>query len=690
MPLSIQPIQSTTDRPRRYTFKKLQRKISNIAKVVSPVKATHGPRPPQMRRHQPEVARVTPEHHAPADHKQNIATAEPPDALLTHEQREIELQDVDDIQAQIGTMPAISYNPPHTPTSYQHILQAIWPNPCHAQWENKEYLQLYIKVRATGLPNHAAARIPVPSALNIPRWRALLSDYHDTSLVDYLEYGWPADYTGEQPPVPATDNHREDPAHLEWIQKYVRKELSMGALLGPFSAPPFTPWAQTSPMMTRPKKNTTERRVIVDLSFPRGASVNAGIRSGQYQGRPSTYTLPGIMDLAQEVSKLGTNCFLWSSDLARAYRQLRTCPLSVPLLGITLDGATYFDIAPPFGCRTSSMACARTTNAVVYLLRRRGHFVLCYLDDFVGVALTKQQAQCAYADMLQLADELGLQLAYAKCTPPALSLEWLGYHISSAQMTVTIPEAKLAEVVGECAKWNLSRKVSRKDLQRLVGRLQYIARCVLPARCFMNRILAALRQAPFRGRHQATVELLRDIRWFTDYAQTANGLVLLPQQEKAEWLVECDSSLRAGGAFSKEKYFSEAYNQQVLNRGLHITQLEALNLVAAVWNLAPDSPHNYMLTVNTDNQASQTVLSSGAGRDPILCACARALWRFAAINSCTIKVVHKPGKDLVLADALSRQHFDQAARVRAEHLCKINNLVRVRVNHDVTLFDDIL
>ena len=86
-------------------------------------------------------------------------------------------------------MPAIAYNPPHTPTSYQHILEAIWPTPRHKVWKSKAYLQLCIKVRATGLPNHAAARIPVPSALNIPRWRALLTDYHDTALMDYLEYG---------------------------------------------------------------------------------------------------------------------------------------------------------------------------------------------------------------------------------------------------------------------------------------------------------------------------------------------------------------------------------------------------------------------------------------------------------------------------------------------------------------------
>ena len=84
------------------------------------------------------------------------------------------------------------------------------------------------------------------------------------------------------------------------------------------------------------------------------------------------------MDAAD--ARLGLGSYLWYADLTRMYRQLRTCPLSTTLLGILVDGQHYTDIAPPFGCRTSLVACARTTNAVVYLLRKREHFVHYYLD----------------------------------------------------------------------------------------------------------------------------------------------------------------------------------------------------------------------------------------------------------------------------------------------------------------------
>ena len=92
--------------------------------------------------------------------------------------------------------------------------------------------------------------------------------------------------------------------------------------------------------------------------------------------------------------------------------------MSTPLYGITIGGRHYTDIALPFGCWTSSLAYARTTNAVVYILRKKGHYGHCHLDDFVGVAGTKLEADRTYADLLETTTDLGLVLSPKKCTPP--------------------------------------------------------------------------------------------------------------------------------------------------------------------------------------------------------------------------------------------------------------------------------
>ena len=598
----------------------------------------------------------------------------------------------DDVDAVIlgdvgGTVP--NYNPPHTPITYRRTLQRIWPTTVPSHWKgNIAYMQIYDAVRLTGLPNYIGARVPVPSGLNIPAWREKLHGYHDSLLVEYLEFGWPADYTADFPPTPAQGNHKEDPAFHRHIQEYVRREVALGALLGPFTNLPFQPWTQLSPIMTRPKKNSLSRRIIVDLSYPRGCSVNAGIRKGMYQGLPSTYTLPSIMDLADEVARLGRGCYMWCTDLSRAYRQLRACPLAAPLYGITLDGKVYIDTAPPFGCRTSSMACARTTNAVVYLLQKLGHFAKCYLDDFAGAAGTRQWAEAAYAAFKRLARELGLDLAEDKCVPPTTELEWLGFKISSIHMSITIPEDKLNEILEECGTWTRGRCASRKDLQRLVGRLQHVARCVQPARRFMARILATLRDAPHVGKHLVPEDLLLDIQWFKNYARDANGIVLIPEAPRTTWVIECDSSLQGGGAHSPTHYFAEQYDTGYTAHNPNIARLEALNLLHAVKHLLPQQPHRYDIVVNTDNMATQQVLSEGTGRDTVLSACAREIWLLAAHNNCTVQVLHKPGKDLVLADALSRYSDTPAARLRADFMCARLGLSRIRIQHSLEVLTD--
>ena len=84
--------------------------------------------------------------------------------------------------------------------------------------------------------------------------------------------------------------------------------------------------------------------------------------------------------------------------------------------------------------------------------------------------------------------------------------------------------------------------VSRKDLKRLIGRLQFISKCVLLSQRFINCILDTLRSTLFKGKVPVNINLLRDINFFFfQYAESSNGLVLLHPQLKHEWIIECDS-----------------------------------------------------------------------------------------------------------------------------------------------------
>ena len=87
-------------------------------------------------------------------------------------------------------------------------------------------------------------------------------------ICDFLEFGWPIGYTSELYPVSHMRNHPSAVAYPQHVQHYIETEIQYRALLGPFSCLPFETF-HVSPLMTRPKKNSSKRRVIMDfLHFP--------------------------------------------------------------------------------------------------------------------------------------------------------------------------------------------------------------------------------------------------------------------------------------------------------------------------------------------------------------------------------------------------------------------------------------
>ena len=114
------------------------------------------------------------------------------------------------------------------------------------------------------------------------------------------------------------------------------------------------------------------------------------------------FSLPTIATLEERLLIAGAGSWFLTADLSRAYHQLKVCQLLVPLLGIAVQGQIYVDIAPPFGCQTSALACACTTRVVVWLLRQKGFFSLGYLDDFVGIESSRSKAEEAYEEFIKL------------------------------------------------------------------------------------------------------------------------------------------------------------------------------------------------------------------------------------------------------------------------------------------------
>ena len=79
------------------------------------------------------------------------------------------------------------------------------------------------------------------------------------------------------------------------IEKYLKKEASYAAIIGPFFKNPFCCDFKISSLNTVIKHDSVERRVILDLSYPVGNSINDGISQEYYLGKILIYVTPMLM-----------------------------------------------------------------------------------------------------------------------------------------------------------------------------------------------------------------------------------------------------------------------------------------------------------------------------------------------------------------------------------------------------------
>ena len=83
-----------------------------------------------------------------------------------------------------------------------------------------------------------------------------------------------------------------------------------------------------------PKWGSSDRRVILDLSYPDKNSVNSGIPKETYLSQAYKLEYLGIDHLVQLILEKGRDCKILKIDVHRAYRLFRIDPGDYNLLGI--------------------------------------------------------------------------------------------------------------------------------------------------------------------------------------------------------------------------------------------------------------------------------------------------------------------------------------------------------------------
>ena len=273
----------------------------------------------------------------------------------------------------------------------------------------------------------------ISTPLNLHHWSCSLESYPNRALADFFLQGISEGFRigfsyGSNHLKPSKSNLAGARSHPNVVEDYLQSEVSLRRVAGPFLSS-LLPNCQISRFGVIPKNRQPGKwRLIVDLSHPKGKSVNDGIAKDLCSLKYIT-----LEDAVQQILTLGPGTSLAKIDIKSAFRLLPVHSADRHLLGMKWNGEIYLDSCLPFGLRSAPRLFNILADLLEWILQQEGVSVcLHYLDDFLTVDPPKSPVCQQNLDTIrQICEWLGIPLALDKVAILGLSWHYHGWkHVS--------------------------------------------------------------------------------------------------------------------------------------------------------------------------------------------------------------------------------------------------------------------
>ena len=191
----------------------------------------------------------------------------------------------------------------------------------------------------------------ISTLLSLSGWRLLLHGHPNWDLVHLfltgISQGFRIGYNYRTTTCkPSKRNLPGALSHPEVVDEYLQTEISLGRVVGYFSLEAL-PAAHISIFGVIPKGYQSDKwHLIIDLSFPKGQSVNDGIPKELCSLQYIT-----IDHAINHIMSIGPGTLLGKIDIKSAFRLLLVHPTDRHLLVMQWHQELFIDTCLPFGLR---------------------------------------------------------------------------------------------------------------------------------------------------------------------------------------------------------------------------------------------------------------------------------------------------------------------------------------------------
>ena len=413
------------------------------------------------------------------------------------------------------------------------------------------------------------------------------------------------------------------------------------------------------------EKSSGGYRPITDASRPLLKSINnymdATFRTFSYKS----------IDTVSELMTPG--CWMAVSDLQSAYRSVLIRPYDRSMQGLVweVDGSDRYiqDNFMSFGTRVAPYIFNSISDAITRFINASGFTCVNYLDDFLVVSDTYEQCREAQLFLHQTIRSLGFFIAYDKVRSPAQVQRYLGVELDSLLMSLRLPADKLEKLHAELRFFAGRRRATKRQLQHLCGVLSHCSTLVRGGRTFSHRIVNMLRAFTPKKRYVTLSESFHeDLKWWGDFAAWFNGSAKIIRSPEHTSMVYTDASGVGYGAWHgldwlcgpwledfilQKDVHSHALPKPALEIPDNINVRELYPIYEALKRWGPSWRDHKVFCVTDNTQVMNAINKGRSNNQTSMCLLRKLFWLCVLFN-CHLVSVFIPGKDNVLADALSR------------------------------------
>ncbi len=396
--------------------------------------------------------------------------------------------------------------------------------------------------------------------------------------------------------------------------------------------------------------------MINHLSWPPGDSVNDGIPDSE-----GHIIHEAIFQAIRAIRRLGRGSLLAKLDLKDAFRHIPLRAADYHLIGCFWNDAFYEYMVLIFGLKSAPYIFNLFAEALHWIIQRHIPAELKhYLDDFLPIfapGTSLSLVNDAVAWMQALGNSLGLTFQPEKTVWPTTHLEFLGIELDTDAMEARLPDEKLSYLRELLSLWSSKSSCNLHELQELTGFLHFASQVIPYSRAFLRRLIQFLTSfsTPHSRRHIPRYARC-DLRWWSTYASSWNGVTLIDPPSTQHHLFTDASGTKGLGGIYNNHWFSTRVPRRFRGskRDIQFKELYAVLQAILRWGHLWRHSHVHF---HVDNQAVVAALSDHTNRSPHLVKLLQHILMLAAALEFSFSSSWLSSADNALADAASRFQY---------------------------------